>query len=80
MTFLEIVLRYQNYDPLTGRYDRARSNRDYASLLGVSDATISRLATRQVAFSLGVARGLARAFPTVRDELADAILSRDLAA
>jgi hypothetical protein len=33
-----------------------------------------------VAFSLGVARGLARAFPTVRDELADAILSRDLAA
>jgi len=80
MTVREIMLRYQNYNPATGKFDAARTRQDYARLLGVHPMTVSRLATGQYSFSLDVARGLARVFPETREQLAAAILSRDLVA
>lgn len=75
MTFVEIVLHYQHFDPLTGRFDRGRSRKDYATLLGVPPQAVNRLAWGQSQFNLAVARGLARTFPQAREALATAILT-----
>lgn len=80
MTFRQLVVRYRTYNPVTGAFDVWRSRDAYAALLGVSPPTITRLARGQIAFSLQAARGLARAFPAARFELAEAVLLRDLVA
>jgi hypothetical protein len=77
VTLREITLRYQHYNPTTGRFDLARSKFEYATLLGVDPTTLSRIIHGQQAFSLGLARGLARAFPELEQPMVDLILGRE---
>ena len=77
MTFREIVLHWQHYDPATGRFDLARQQQEYALLLGVHPSLVSRVALGQLPFSRAIARGLTRAFPAARTDLERAVLPRE---
>jgi len=77
MTFREIVLRYQNYDPSTGRFDLAREQQEYARMLGVHQSLVSRVRLGHLPFSRRIARGLADAFPAARADLERAVLPRE---
>jgi predicted transcriptional regulator len=80
MLFRDLVMRYQAYDPTTGEFTARRTQDQYARLLGVSAPTITRLRHGDITFSISAARGLARAFPEVRDELATVMLAHELVA
>lgn len=77
MTVDEVILRYQSYDPLTGRFDVARTRADYARLLGVHPAQVTRLAQRRHRMPVRMAQGLARVFPAARADLQSAVLPRE---
>jgi hypothetical protein len=80
VNFRELLLRYQYYDPATGRFDLVRSKTDYATLLGVHPSLLTRVIHGQQDISLKLAHGLARAFPELTPELANAVLRRELVA
>ena len=69
-----VLRRYQSYDPATGRFDCARSLRQYAAMLGVNHATLSELYNRDDREpSTMVIQALARLFPASALELSAAL-------
>jgi hypothetical protein len=72
---VDLLRRYQAYDPTTGRFDSPRTQRDYAALLGIDKADVTRIYQRQQGVSLRVLRGLARAFPAAMQDIWGAILA-----
>jgi hypothetical protein len=72
---VDLLRRYQSYDPTTGTFDSPRTQRDYAALLGIDKADVTRIYQRQQGVSLRVLRGLARAFPAAMQDIWAAILA-----
>jgi hypothetical protein len=75
MTFLEILLRYQSCDPVTGRFNVPRNRKQFAELLGVDQALLWKFYEGQIGTSLVMARALVRTFPQARAEVAEALLA-----
>lgn len=77
MDMVALLRRYQAYDPATGRFDKARTNREYAALLGVHESYLSRLYNGERPVKLGAVRGFSRAFPHASHELFAALTAPD---
>lgn len=65
----EIVRRWQYYNPANGGFDLARSTREYARLLGVSESLLSHIYAGRKQPGTKVIVGLLRAFPDSADEI-----------
>lgn len=70
----DILRRYQDYNPETGKFDQPRTLRGYATTLGVNVATLSLLFTGiQEQPSRATLQALARTFPAASKEIAAAL-------
>ena len=63
MGLVELIREYQNFNPATGRFNAFRQANEYAALLGVSPAALSRVYSGQRRPSAAVLLGFLRAFP-----------------
>lgn len=68
-----VLKRWQSYNPATGAFDLARTNREYADVLGVHESSLSKIYAGQTPAGLKPLVGLARAFPEAAPELARAM-------
>lgn len=68
---LDILKRYQRYDPVTGTFTATRSNREYAALLGIHESYLSKVYDEKAPIPVGwkALIGLARAFPAAGEEI-----------
>lgn len=73
MSLIDVLRRYQSYDPETRRFDATRSDRQYALLVGVDPATLSRIYSGERPVSTRVLRGLTRTFPAASVDIAAAL-------
>lgn len=73
----EILRRYKDYDPATGRFDSPRSLRAYGRLIGIHNATLSQILNGYYEPSRAVLQALARTFPAAAIEIASALAQPD---
>lgn len=73
MDLVELLERYQRYNPETGDFDRLRTNREYAEIIGVHESYLSRCYDRKQPVNLRAMRGLASAFPAAATEITAAL-------
>lgn len=70
---LALLIKYQRFDPDTGRFDYPRTNREYADMLGVHESTLSKFYALKEPVGLKALEGLAHAFPQAQPELGPAL-------
>lgn len=70
MDRVELLKRYQAFNPLTRRFDLHRTNREYAELLGIHESYLSKCYDYKHPVGLKALEGLARAFPQAASEIA----------
>ena len=75
MSVRALVRRYQRYDPMTGQFNVVRSDNQYARLLGVRRALLSRFYSGQIRDSRVLVTAFLRTFPHAIDEFASAMLA-----
>jgi hypothetical protein len=71
MEWVSLLQRWQAYDPETGRFDRVRTNREYARLLGIHEASLSKCYAGLAPVGLKPIRGLARLYPAAVPEIGE---------
>ena len=69
----ELLKAYQEYDPETRRFDRHRTLREYASLLGVSHTQLIHIYSGERRGGGKIIRGFLQAFPEASDKLTKAL-------
>lgn len=79
MNLVDLVRRYQSFDPDSGQFDRHRTAEQYAALLGVSASVLSRFYTGQRPTGATVLRAFLRRFPQAAREVAAAIAAEAVA-
>ena len=65
---VDLVRRYQDYDPATGRFDYPRPASEYAALLGIHQMTLYSFYRGKFRRSYAIMKGFTRAFPHVAEE------------
>lgn len=75
MNLVELVRRYQGYDPITGAFGLTRTNDAYAAQLGIHPSNLTRLYRGTVDSSPTVIRALLRTFPQAANEIGQAMLA-----
>ena len=70
MTLVELVRRYQSFDPATGTFTVTRSGAAYAALLGINASVLSRFYSGDRRNSYVVLRAFMRTFPQAADAVA----------
>lgn len=63
MEIVELIREYQHFNPATGRFNAFRQAAEYAAMLGVSPAALSRVYSGQRRPSATLLLGFLRAFP-----------------
>lgn len=80
MDRVELLKRWQPYNPATGQFDRPRTNREYADLLGIHESYLSKAYAGLHPVGLKALAGLAQAFPAAAGEVGSVLASRPVPA
>lgn len=75
--FRSLVRRYQAFDPDTGEFSTIRSDNQYAKLLRVNRALLSRFYAGIIQDSHVLLTAFLRTFPSAAPEVAAAISARE---
>jgi len=75
MSKVALLIKYQMFNPETGRFDCPRTNREYADLLGIHESTLSKFYKAHEPVGIKALEGLAHAFPQAWPELGPALAS-----
>lgn len=75
MGFRDLVRHYQTYDPVTRTFTAQRSDRQYANILGIQRALLSRFYSGHIRDSHSVLSAFLRTFPEAAHEIARSMLA-----
>ncbi len=70
---VDIIKRYQSYDPTSGRFAAERGLREYARHIGVNSGQLSQIINGIQKPGLTVVHRLAQTFPAAADGIANAL-------
>ena len=77
MDRVELLQRYQAFDPASRTFTMPRTNREFARLLGVHESYLSKGYDRQHPIGVKALEGLRRAFPQEAITITELFFSSD---